>query len=457
LNFPINREDVQAIGMGGTQIANGKTFNAMMYNPSFLGKKKSVFEIIGIQASLPTSSFDAAFFLQDNFDEFNEAISLTEVWNGVNAFFETGATIEQKLEALEQIQNGMRFSRDLFNEVIGSSTDPKRHGVSILPGISMQIGNLGVSIYGFGQSGFIVQQSSTMDALLEIEIPENLDNPVQAAKSVAQLLGILGTVIIQGTESFSSEVFPVSYYLSYIDMVGTIGYGYEILKDLNIGANLKLVNRRFITDRIPLNDYDKIFDEAWENLKTDITGITLDIGGLYHLKFGTDIGISLQNIIPIQTITKTIDNNFIKFINIHPDKLPNGQIITNEQGDTALVNVSSKIHTTRPYTLKMPFIANIGICHPITSYWDVSFDWVDIAKQDSRFKYYTDRFRFGTEYRIETLNKNLIISPRLGLADGRISVGLGINIFNIVQLDGAYAYDKFVKDYSYFTQLRIGW
>ncbi len=455
LQYPLNMENVKAIGMGNTQVAIGKNFNAMMYNPAFLGRKQNRFEIFGLQASLPPDTYDAAFFLKDNMNEFLEAISLNQVWDGVNAFFAPDATLNQKLEALNQIQNGMKFTIDLVSEVIGDSENSKKHGLSLLPAVSLQYGNWGFSLYGFGHSGFMVQQSPSLDALMEIDIPTNLDDPIQAAKAMAQMMGVMATVVL-GNETFANEVFPIAFYLSYIDIVGALGYGFQLNDNLMFGANLKVVNRRFSTNRIAVVDYKEILSDAWKHLQSNATGATLDVGALYQSPYGTSLGISLRNIIPMKTISKSIDTEF-RFPKIYYDRDENGNIITNVIGDTALVSSYQHVTVTRPFNLKAPFIANFGICQFITKNWDIALDWVDIAEQDSRFRESTERIRLGTEYRFKILKDHLMVSLRTGLADEKFGFGLGLNISHYVQIDGAYAYDRFVKSYSYFTQLKIGW
>jgi len=84
-------------------------------------------------------------------------------------------------------------------------------------------------------------------------------------------------------------------------------------------------------------------------------------------------------------------------------------------------------------------------------------DWVDIAEQDSRFKKSTQRFRLGTEYRFKMLKDHLMLSLRSGMADEKFCFGTGLNFSRYFQIDGAYAYDQFVKSYSYFTQVKFGW
>jgi len=132
LKYPINSMDVRAIGMGSTQIANGKTYNAMMYNPSLLGHKRFSIEFLGIQTGMPFATYDAADYLSHHIDEFNEAISLNQIWDGLDKLTQPGASNEQKLQALHEIQDGLVFVNDLFLEVTGPGDDPKIHGINLL-------------------------------------------------------------------------------------------------------------------------------------------------------------------------------------------------------------------------------------------------------------------------------------------------------------------------------------
>jgi len=455
LKYPVNMYNVKAVGMGNTQIANGNNFNAMSYNPAFLGRSKKSFEIVGIGASMPPDTYDAAWFLADNMDEFIEATSLTAVYDGVNAFFEQNATIQQRMDAIHQVQDGMQFTLDLVEKVTGPATDPYIHGISAIPSINVQYGNWGISLYGFGYSGFAVAMSPTLENLSNLEIPENLDNPLLAAKSLAQMLGILSTVVLGPGEGFAKEVFPMAYYMSYIDFVSTVGYGFQWKNQWLFGANLKLVNRRFSTNRVPVVDYDQIIEEALSVFENDIYGVTGDLGCVYQSSFGTNFGLSLQNILPIKSISQSFETTFRVPV-IAYDRDQSGNIITNAEGDTAMVSAYKTINLTRPFELKSPFVANIGIYHPITKNWDVSLDWIDVFEQDSRYENTIGRVHVGSEYRWEPWKNKLLCSLRAGIADENFCFGLGLNITKYFQIDGAYAYDKFVKTYSYFSQIKIG-
>jgi hypothetical protein len=460
LFVPVNREDVKAIGMGKTQVANGRTFNGMMYNPALLATPKTSIEALTVQASLPPETFDAALFLKDHISEFKDALSLKQLRTAsqdlVNA-----TTAQQVLADLQAIQDGLRFPRDLLTKVIGSSDNPQVHGFRVLPAISAQIGNFGFSLYGTIQTGFQVTQSATLDALLKVKIPANVDvnDPAQlraAAQAAQDLLTILNAVILPDGTFSIEDAYPVTFSVSYIDIVGAAGYGYRLTKNIDLGANIKVINRRFSTKIVQTNNVDDILGQVRSDFNSSATGFTFDLGGCYHFNFGLDVGLSLQNIIPVQKISSTVtQKGWFTGYDYQLDNLGNKQV--NGNGDTAVIPVALHYTGHIPVELRLPFIMNLGTRYPITPEWDVAFDWADIAAQDERFENYGQRLRLGTEYRLDAIKDVLGIAPRLGYADSRITVGLGINLFKLVQLDGAYAYDEFIQERSYFAQVRIGW
>ena len=456
--IPVNREDVKAVGMGKTQIANGRDFNAMMYNPAVLARTKMSFEVPSVQASLPTETFDAATFMSSHISEFKDALSLKMIWAGVQAFQAPGATVQDQLNALREIQAGMQFPRDLLTNVIGSADNPKTHAIRILPALAGQVGNVGVSVYGTLQSGFQIQQSPLVDDLLKVQIPTDLSDPTQVQNAVQSIFGLLQAVV-DANGNFGESVFPVAYAFSYVDIVAAGGYGFDVTKSISLGANLKIINRRFSTRRLVVDNYKDILRDAGDGLfnQGSVTGVTLDLGGMYRFRNGLQIGASLQNVIPVQKISSTLTADFpVSFYDYARDN--NGNIVINNQGDTVLQNY--KINDLRvgvPFDLKVPFIMNVGAMYPVNEHLDVGLDWVDIAAQDIRFDKYADRFRLGAEYRFDFLSDDLGIAPRLGMADRHLTAGVGLNLFRVVQLDGAYAFDSFVQANSYYVQMRIGW
>jgi hypothetical protein len=454
LPFALNREDVRAIGMGKAQIALGRTFNAMMYNPALLSHAKFNIEALSLNLSLPPQTYEAANFLKDHINEFKKALSLKEVWDGINDF-KTAPNVQGQLAALQRIQDGLRFPRDLLNKVAGTSDNPMTHGVRILPAFALQVGNFGFSLYGISQSGFQMQQSPIIDALLAVRIPNDLNNPDEVARAILSLEAPLRTVI-DAVGNVSPEVYPVVYAVSFLDVVGAAGYAYNVTPSLSLGANLKVIHRRFSTKRIVVDNYKNLFTDIRNDLNNYITGVTIDLGGLYKFPTGTTVGVSLQNIIPAQKLTSHLKANVpFQFFAYDTDR--NGKIILNQQGDTALVNYSIDINLDVPFDLKLPFVANVGVSQQVTKNFDVAFDWVDIADQEEIYDKYIERIRIGAEYRLDTIERTLGITGRFGFADDHLTFGLGLNLFRAVQIDGAYAWDSFVDTFSYFAQLRIGW
>lgn len=452
--IPFNKDDVKAIGMGKTQIANGKRFNAMMYNPALLSREKLSIEALSVQLSMPPESYDAVNYVQDHIGEFKEALSLKEMWEGINNF-KAAQTLQEQIAAVRKVQQGLIFPRNLLQNVIGSSQHPRIHGVKAIPSITAQINNFGFSLYGIGQSGFQVQQSPVIDALLDIQIPEDLNNTEALNAAINKIQALLQTIIDQNND-VTSEAIPVTLSLSYIDIVAAAGYGYQITPELSLGANLKVINRRFSAKRLVTVDYNDILNILKKDLTSNQTGFTMDLGALYDFGNGIQAGLSLQNIIPVQKISSTIEAT-VALSYYDYMRGPNGEILLTQQGDTILKSISRNVNIGLPYDLKVPFIMNIGAIYPIFTEWDIALDWVDIAEQDGRFDKYFERIRIGTEYRLDAITGKLGTAFRIGMADGRFTGGLGFNIFNVLHIDGAYAWDNFVEAYSYYLQVRLGW
>ena len=285
-------------------------------------------------------------------------------------------------------------------------------------------------------------------------MPENLGSPLLAARSLAQILGILGVGFVQSSGELSKQIFPVAFYVSYFDVVGAVGYGYPVTESLHVGMNLKVVNRRFTIDRIPVTDYDAILSNVFSDLESSTTGVTADLGGLYTAPFGTEFGLSLQNIIPLQTLDDQISTQFINH-SVMYDRDQNDQIIVNAQGDTSMIRVKRPVDLITPFELSLPLIANIGVSHPISEYWQVGLDWADLFENDARYSSTWARLRIGTEYRYPLWPGKLELAGRIGFGDERLSGGLGFIIYDHVYLDGAYAYERLIQEYAYFAQFRV--
>lgn len=457
-NMPVdvNREDVKAIGMGRAQVAMGTTFTALSYNPALLARKRFALEVPGIQASLPTETYDALFFMRDHMGEFKDALFLKDVKAGVDAY-KAATTNTARLAALGRIQEGLRFPRELLQTVIGPSSSPKTHGVLVIPSITAQVGNWGFSVYGSLQSGFQVLQSSTLEQLADVQLPATLDDIVAITRGIAALSTVLDAVLTPDGEIVVDEAMPKAFAVSYMDIVGSAGYGMELNKNLSVGASLKIVNRRFSTKRVASDTFDDLLGEVRKDFTENITGVTMDLGALYRLpRTGTELGLSVQNILPIRAIRSSMNAKFTAS-GTEYDRDGLGRIIVNAAGDTALVGLEQQVTVDAPFELQMPIIVSVGAHHAITPAWDVALDVHDVAKQDLRYDNYLDRVRVGTEYRLHAFAEWLGIAGRIGMADRQWTLGLGLNLGRVLQIDGAYAHDSYVQARSYFLQARLGW
>lgn len=451
-----NRDDVKAIGMGKTQIANGITFNAMMYNPALLARNKFRLDIAGFQASIPRTTLSAIDFISANKDQFKSGLFLKQISDGVSEF-NNATTLQQRNAAIQKINSGLTFMNSLQSKVVGSEAAPRTHGIGLVPNIQAQFGNWGVSLFATAQAGFQIQPGKTVSDILALKLPSNPDD--FTVEAITNLAGIILPLFDPNTGQLDlSEALPVAYAISYVDIVGAAGYAYDVGSGLNVGANLKIINRRISTKRIASDNLDNIVSESRTDFLTSKTGFTIDLGALYTIaSTGTEIGLSLQNVIPLQTISSSASVNFEAGAIVDYQRDTVGTPIVNANGDTALVAVQRLISIKVPFELKTPFVASLGARHPITNDWDVALDWFDIFDQDVRFEKYVERIRLGTEYRLEAIKDMLGIALRAGLADNQLTVGLGLNVFRVVQIDGAIAKDQFIGETAYYGQVRIGW
>jgi hypothetical protein len=428
-----NREDVKAIGMGRTQTANGHTFNAMLYNPALLSHTRTSYDVIAVEASASGSTLDALAFYRDNKGQFQTGEFLKNIRAGALGL--QNGTMDQA-SAVRLINSGLNFTRQFQEKVLGSAENPKIHAVTAIPSVQVQVDNWGFALSGNLIAGF---QSSPTDALIRLytlQLPEDLNMLTNA--NIQDLLAIVGQLIdpVTGELSFK-EAIPTTFAVATFDIVGAVGYGREIQKNLSVGANLKIVNRRFSTKIIQSNNYDSFLTDVRSDFQTSVTGVTLDLGGLYRIprsKF--DVGLSLQNIIPVKKATTQTDL---------------AAVVYDQAGNAVPIKV--KI----PFELKIPFLANAGVNYAAMPNWDASFDWVDIADQDKSFSNYVEHFRLGTEYRLDAVPGSLGIAFRGGLATKHFGGGVGLNIYRVVQIDFAYAYSLIIDAYAYFGQVKIGW
>jgi hypothetical protein len=433
LSVAVNHEDAKAIGMGKTQFANGTQFNAMLYNPALLTHERFSFELLGVQASLPSKSISAVSFLADNANQFKRDGFIAKINAGARAF-KNATNDDERLAALQTLQKGLRFVSELQDKVGGPANDPKIHGIGVVPSLAGQFGNWGVALYGSAQTAFTLLSSDAVTELAKVPIPRTSTELNE--ETIAQLLNATGA-LLNADGTIRDDAVPAALAVSYADIVAAAGYAHQVNAALSIGVNVKLVNRHFSSRAIDPGNYNKILSELRSDFNNSVTGVTLDLGGMYRLsRTGTQVGVSIQNVIPVKKVESSM-----RFTNY----------TTNESGAIVPVRV------TIPFELKLPILVNAGVFHSITESWDASMDVADIASQDDKFEDYLARVRVGTEYRLSTGKNGFGVALRGGLAEKNVTFGLGLNFGNVVQLDGAYAHDTYVDENAWFAQIKFGW
>lgn len=394
----LNRMDVKAIGMGKTQVANGGRFNAMMDNPALLSKKRFSIDLLGLQASIPKTTLDAAKFVKDNKDQFSGGAFFSQIRDGYGAY-ESASTIEERVNAIGQINAGLGFPNQLLKETVGKQDDPNTHGVNAIPNVQIQWGNWGASLYGSAQIGFQVSPGNSIDQLLSLQIPEGAED--LSGEALKTLGGVVSSVF-NDDGSLNSEGLPQVFAITYMDVVSAVGYARNVKPDLDVGANLKVIHRRFTSKNIDADNLGSILSDARKDLKKSVTGLTMDLGATYrYAKTGTKFGLAIQNLIPVKKISSTTRFTFVNsqedyFLDeagnaqvgfINPE---DGSFFPESRGDTLLTVTTQKLQVEAPLALKVPLLVNAGACHPIADNWDMSLDVVDILAQDDKYDNYPD-------------------------------------------------------------------
>ena len=383
-------------------------------------------------------------------------------------------TLQDRVAAIRKINQGLEFPNQLLTETVGDQEDPQTHGIALIPNFQIQQGNWGISFHTGVRAAFMVNPGNSIDQLLSVHIPENAQ---ELGPAVQRELAEVIESVFGADGQLSSDGLPQVFSVSYLDAVGAIGYAREVREDLSLGAKLKVLHRRLANKNVDAENLGHVLEETREDLDEYVTGVTADIGGLYHYEpTGTEIGMVVRNLIPVQSIKSTARFRFVTSEQYYlTERLYNynqglplegtseepyvgyydpddDEWYLHADADTLLYVESQVQNQYLPIELQAPLQLNLGVLHPINGNWDVAVDWVDILSQDSMFGSYADRFRVGTEYRLMAN----VLALRAGVADQRFTGGFGVN-FRLLQFDAAYAYDNYVEDNTYFVQLKLGW
>lgn len=454
LALPLAINDARGSGMGRTRIADERSPNSFRYNPGFLGMTDRFSVSGGIFAAAPVQTVDAVVFIGGHQSELEGAFSLRALQDAVEAYRNgVGLTeqVEQKLAAVNA------FAKELFEKVIGDPANPDIHGALFDLGAQAQVGHWGFSLYGYGQSGMAVYPGPVLGPLLGIYLRTDFQDSAQAAEAIAEIEALGNLVVDPVTGKVSPGALPGFYSLTYTDVVASAGYGFMITDSLGVGANLKVVNRRFSATRITADDAGDFTQKLFADLSHVETGVTIDVGAVYRTTADVTIGMNVQNLIPLAVLNSGFSAEY-NSLQLARDLDASGNPIVNAAGDTALVAFTQKTVIDGPAKLALPLIASIGASFAATDDWDVAFELVDIAQQVSAFQNYAERFGFGTEYRFHLFDNVLMLAPRVGFANAEATFGLGVRILDHVRLDAASATSVLVQSRRNISlQLSVEW
>jgi len=451
---PASVADVRSAGMGFTRVADEKAPTAIIFNPGFLGRTDRVAGRGSIVAATPVQTIDAIVFIGSNTPELNNAYSLRALRDAVEAY-RNGVGFSGAVE--EKLAKVAAYAQDLFSKVVGDPNNPDVHDAVLNIDAQMQVGHWGFSLRGYGQTGMAAYPGPILSSLLGIYLHTDFKDSAQVSNAIAQLKALGDQIVDPVTGAVSPGSLPGFYSLTFADLVATAGYGFMLADSLSVGADLKIINRRFSAARISVNDASDFSQKLFSDLKTGVTGLTFDIGAVYRTSSGLTLGMNIQNLIPLRTLSSTysIDYNSVQ---IQRDRDAGGNPIVNAKGDTALVASARKTTLNGPANLALPVVANVGALFPITRDWDASFELVDVAQQVSTYSNYAQRFGFGMEYRLHFFGDNFHVAPRVGFADLEGSAGLGLSYRRLIMLDVAYYTGRVVQARKNIgVQLSVCW
>jgi len=453
-SFPILTGDIRSAGMGLTSVADTLALNAIQINPALLAGGNGFSGSISAYGASPSTTIDAVSFLTDHEGEFINGSSAEMVYDLLQEYAQNPAVGPQLGAAIQEL---LRVPQELVEKAIGDPDNPNENGANLAGNVQVRIGSFGASLMGYGQTGFVINLGSVYRELFDIIRTTDFQDTTEVIEAITRLQGITDFVIDPLTGTLSKSALPAIYAVSYADVVGTLGYGFRINDAFDVGFNLKVLNRRFSFDRLSVNNAQDIAQDFLSDLETGTTGVTADLGVMIRPTPRIEIGVSLQNIVPFQTIGSSYDFNTTQ-TRVVRQLDANGNPVVNGNGDTSLVAFVRNIMVHGPASLDLPFVATTGVAFHALDDLDFTFEWVDmLAHQDVRYDTYADRFRLGTEYRLRIPGNILMIPVRMGLAEGLPTFGVGVSLANILQVDFAYFTSNLRKSRSYGFQARLNW
>jgi len=454
--------DAKSVGMGKTQMIMRDDFNGMWQNPAFLSRKRISFDFTSAQLVVPQNTINAVNFIIDNKANFITDVISDDISEGLNKII-TGTTKAERQEGVDIYNNAVSFIDELINKLSGPREKQMIHGLSLYPKFQTQYKNFGFSVFNSTNMAFAIVPRELYRKLSEFRMPKTVDDIDQE-----ELIGLANQILVSldSEGNFTPQSLPAIYAVSMLDFIFVAGYGYSISDKFKIGANLKIINRRFNTVLIDYGSVDYINDNIGKGVMKPFWTSTIDIGGLYIDKpKGLAISAVFKNIIPTTNDISSVTENYVKSsISIPTDangdkyvgRVEDNTFVADPNGDTLVYSDIQNIQYIDLYTLRTPFLFNIGVHKSLNKNLDLSFDLIDIFMQDNFYDNYSDRIRIGGEYRFF----KDIFAVRAGMSEIYPTLGCGVNIeikHFLLQFDFAYAYNNLTNSPGYFVQIKLGY
>jgi hypothetical protein len=454
LSVSPNTMDVRAIGMGKTRIADERSQSWVTYSPAMLARDTADRGIGSIYFDAPFQTIDAITFVSSNAPDLDSAFSLRALQEAIEAYRNGENVTDDVLEKLDKFE---AFVQEALSKLIGDPSNPDVHNGMGGINAQMQVGHWGFSLSAYGQSGMTVRMGTAFQELMEIYFTTDFNDSAQVADAIERLGAITDAIIDPVTGEVNTSGLPAIFALTYADVMATAGYGMTVFDAVDVGANLKVINRRFTVNRMSFSDAAEVPDNLFRGLDYSVTGVTLDLGGYYKAPSGLAVGLSLANVIPFRKLSTAYQSDYSTvWLKTLTDSA--GNPIVNVDGDTAVAAYTQSNDVSGPAELELPFVANAGMMFPVTSDWDVSLEIVDIFAEETRYPDYGERVGVGSEYRLRFFGDKFHVSPRLGFAQLNVTAGLGLSYAGVVRLDLAYFTSGYVDERKMIAgQLSVAW
>ncbi len=454
LSFPVMTTDIRSAGMGLTSIADTLAWNAALLNPALFARNEGFSGTFSIYAASPTKTLDAISFISDNEGEFVSGTTAKEVYKLVQAYSQDPSLAPEIGQALQRL---LEVPQQMVEIAIGNPDDPNENGANLAGNLQVRIGQFGASLTAYGQTGFVINMGPVYRQLLDILVTTDFNDTTEVIEAITKLQGISEVIVDPSSGTINPEALPTIYSVTYADLVGTLGYGLQVAEDLELGLNLKVLNRRFSFDRLSVGAAGDIAQDFLTDLEAGTTGFTIDVGALYRFNPKVEAGMTFQNLIPFQTLKSSYEFKTTQ-TTISKEMDGNGNYIVGSNGDTSLVATRQRILLSGPAELDLPLYISAGLMIHAMNDLDFSFEWADIAaQQDFRYDSTIDRFRFGAEYRFHFFGDALVVPVRMGLAELLPTFGVGASFGEFLQIDLAYFTSNLRKVSSVGAQIRLSW